>query len=317
MEMTPFNLLVIDVSSHALLLIDALTGQALSKMPYPPEYMPVGLAVTSDLGKAYLPAVDQSSGGAVFAVNLKACSLYQLPIKLPHPLQFALAPDNNTVYFTAPDGILYSLDTTALKLTTCGQAANQACTCIGLAVSSENVYSAWESDNSGVIAVFSQNGELTNEYPVSGIPTNIVYDKSGVIMVPFTSNGTYGEGLFIVRIHENCPPTILTIQCPACANSNGAYPCQATLAPDGQTAYVVNEDSGSVTIIDLTTGTVVDHFSVGRSISTLTVLPDAHFGVASSNMFGDLALIDLVNGRLLSFTTDNHEFLSSIAVLPR
>jgi hypothetical protein len=172
--MAPFNLLVIDASSHSLLLIDALTGQALSKMPYPADYSPIGLAVTSDLSKAYLPAVHQNNGGALFAVNLKACSLYQLPIKIPHPLQFALAPDDITVYFTAADDILYSLDITTLKLTLCGQASNRTCSCVGLAVSAENIYSAWEIDNGGIIAILDRDGKLADEYPVSGIPTNII-----------------------------------------------------------------------------------------------------------------------------------------------
>lgn len=317
MEMVPFNLLVLDAASHALLLVDGLSGQALSKMAYPAEYTPTGLAVTGDKNKAYIPAVHKNGSGALFTANLKANSFYRLPIDIPHPMQFALSPDDITIYFTGPDSILYMLDTTTLNLAVCGQAAAQTCICVGLAINTDFVYSAWETDTGGVIAIFDHNGKLQHEYRVQGIPTNIIVDTSNeTILIPFTASETSGEGLIVMRKQKNGSPAVLAIQCPVCARSNGAYPCQAAIAPDGQTAYIVNEDSGSVTIVDLTQAAVVDHFNVGRSISTLNILPDTRFAVASSNMFGDLALIDLVNGRLISFTENNQDILSPIAVLP-
>lgn len=315
-EMAPFNLLVLDASSHSLLLVDGLKGDALAKMAYPADYTPTGLAITSDLNKAYVPAVHRTGSGALFAANLRTNSFYRLPVQIPHPLQFALAPDNVTIYFTAPDGVLHILNTSTLELTVCGQAGNESCTCVGLAADSDNVYSAWEIDTGGVVATFNRSGQLTGEHQVEGIPTNIIYDQHGAVMIPFTSNGTCGEGLIIFRLQKNAPPSVITIQCPACVQSNGAYPCQAAVAPDGQTAYLVNEDSGSVTIVDVINSVIVDHFSIGRSISALTILPDSRFAVASSNMFSDLSLIDLVNGRLLSFTENSHEILTPIAVLP-
>lgn len=316
MDIVPFNLLVLEASSHTLLLIDGPSGEALAKMAYPPQYTPTGLAVTSDLSKAYIPAVGVDGTGALFAANLKTYSLYRLPLELPHPMQFTLAPDDITVYFTAPDGVLYILNTISLTLTSCGQAGNDTCTCVGLAANAENIYSAWELEAGGIIATFSLEGRLTGEYPIQGLPTNIVYDKTGLVMVPFTSDGASGEGLFVFREQKNKPPAVLTIQCPVCAQGNRVYPCHAAAAPDGQTAYVVNEDSGSVTIFDLINAVVVDYFSIGRSISTINLLPDSRFAVASSNMFGNLVLLDLVNGRPLSFTEDGIEILSPITVLP-
>lgn len=316
MEMAPFNLLVLDASRHNLLLVDGLKGDALAKMAYPAEYTPTGLAIASDMSKAYIPAVHQTGSGALFAANLKTYSLYRLPVEIPQPLQFSLAPDNTTIYLTAPDGILYILNASTLELTACGQAGNESCTCVGLAADTNDVYSAWEIDNGGVVAIFNRSGKLLDEHHVEGIPTNIIYDKNGAIMIPFTSNGTSGEGLFIFRLQKDGPPSVVSVQCPTCVQSNGAYPCQVAVAPDGQTAYLVNEDSGSITIVDIINSAIVDHFSIGRSISALTILPDSRFAVASSNMFSDLSLIDLVNGRLLSFTENNREILTPIAVLP-
>lgn len=316
MDIVPFYLLVLEASSHTLLLLDGPKGEALAAMPYSAQYTPTGLAVTSDLSKAYIPAVGLDGTGALFAANLKNHSLYRLPLVMPHPMQFVLAPDDITAYFTAPDGALYKLNTVTLKLASCGQAGTETCTCVGLAANTEYIYSAWELESGGVIAVFSPDGKLTGEYPINGLPTNIIYDKSGIVMVPFTSDGTSGEGLFVFREQKDSPPSILAIQCPACAKGNRVYPCHAVASPDGQTAYVVNEDSGTITIFDLANATVLDYFSVGRSISTINLLPDSRFAVTSSNMFGDIALIDLVNGRLLALSEGSRDILSAITVLP-
>lgn len=316
MEITPFNLLLLDALIHSLLLVNGLTGDALAIMEYPAEFTPAGLCLTSNNAKAYIPAVSKSGDGAIFIANLENYSLYRLPIELPHPMQFALAPDDITIYFTTPDSTLYILNTMTFELKKCGQAGHESLSCVGLAASTEGIYSAWEYENCGILAIFNPDGQLIGEHRINGIPTNIIYDKNGTLMMPFTSNGHCGEGLFILRIRKDVKPAVITVQCSECSHSNGAYPCQVAVSPDGQTAYVVNEDSGTVTLVDIRNAVVIDHFSLGRSISSLVILPDSRFAVASSNMFGDLALIDLVNGRLLSMSDGQSELLGSIAVLP-
>ena len=316
MEMAPFKLLAIDVSSHTLLLVDGPTGEVLSEMAYNIEFTPISLVITADFSKAYMPAVSSDGKGALFAVNLNSKSLYRLPIELPHPMQFALAPDSKTAYFAAPNGFIYALDTATLTLVTIGQSDADNFTCVGLVADNEKIYSAWESDTGGVVAVFDHSGKLIDELLIKGIPTNIVADKKGIVAVPFTSVGESGEGIVVFGGLRSGLPASLTIQCPACTKGHRAYPCYAAVAPDQRSVYIVNEDSSSVTVADLVNAVAVDCFSVGRSISALHILPDSRFALASSNMFGNLALIDLVNGRLLSFTESQREILSCIIILP-
>lgn len=316
MEMAPFKLLAIDDSSHTLLLVDGPTGEIVSEMAYNIDYTPISLVVTPDYSKAYMPAVSTLGKGALFAINLKSKSLYCLPIELPHPMQFTLAPDSHTAYFAAPNGFIYCLDTTTLTLSKVGQSVSENFTCVGLVADNEKIYSAWESDIGGVVAVFDHSGRLLDEHLVNGIPTNIIADKRGLVSVPFTTAGAGSEGIVVFGGLRSGLPASLTIQCPACTKGHRAYPCYAAVTPDQRSVYIVNEDSGSVTVADLLNATAVDCFSIGQSISSLHILPDSRFALASSNMFGNLALIDLVNGRLLSFTESQREILSCIAVLP-
>lgn len=314
-EMAPYKLLAIDASSHSLLMVDGPSGEILCEIAYPAKYSPTSLAITADRTKAFIPVVEPDGAGALFAVNLAAQSLYRLPVVLPHPAQFALSPEGTSAYLADTEGAIYSLDIALLSLKRWGQCDNS--TCIGLAAVPDGICSAWEERSGGIIAVFSSEGKLLRETSILGIPTNISIDQSGRIIVPFTASKISGEGLAVLDYKKNGGiPAIATIQCPSCSLGHRAYPCYAALSPDGCTAYVVNEDSGSISVIDVNNARPLDWFTVGRSISSLHILPDSRFALASSNMFCDLCLIDLVNGRLLTYTDTARDILCHIIVMP-
>ncbi|MEN6411319.1 MAG: hypothetical protein ABFC84_00990 [Veillonellales bacterium] len=317
MESASYHLLLLDAATHSLLIADGLQGKILLELAYPVGCTPAGLALTADCSKAFLPVVGDNGSGRLYVANLAGHSLYRLPLILPHPLQFALQADGRSAYLADPSGGLYCLDTVTLNLSCWGQSESMAC--VGLAIGGECLYTAWELADGGVMGVFNLQGKMIAEYPVPGIPTNILFDNRSQVIVPFTANETSGEGIMIFDILKEtaAQPTTVTIQCPQRTRGLRAYPCQVALSPDGCTAYVVNEDSGSVSIVDMNTRSAIDYIPVGRSISSLHLLPDSRFAVAASNMFADLCLIDLVNRRLLSFTTTDREILGFIAVIPQ
>jgi len=315
MEWAPYRMLIIDATAHALLLIDGGKGEIVAEMSYPELYIPTGLSLTQNTGKAYLPAAGNNGSGSLFIANLENFSLYRLPFDIPHPLQFTITPNGNTAYVVDPGGTLYSLDTVLMTATPLGRPDNA--TCVGITADHSNLYTAWENPEGGCIAIFEHGGQFIKEYQVAGIPTNITV-HNGRIIVPFTAASFTGEGIAIIDKNktDDSIPVVITIQDPLHTNGLTAYPCSVTVAPDERTAYVINEDSGSITIIDLETAATTGHIAIGRSISALHILPDSRFGIASSNMFADLSLIDLVNKRLLSVTASCHEILSHIAVIP-
>lgn len=319
MEGISYQLLAMDALAHSLLLINGSTGQIITELPYPADLSPIDLAVTADGSKAYIPA-DANGEGILLVSNLRQQSLYRLPLAMPSPSQFALSPDGQSAFVATAEGSLHRLDLVSLSVTPCGTPGAPDTYCVGIQADTTALYSIWEHSGGGTFAAFDQQGHLLFEQALPGIPTNLTLDAHGHFIIPFTSESASGEGVFLMgKSLETAAiaatATILYCNCPG-SSIPCAYPSHAAFSPDGQTAYIVNEESASITAIDIPTATVTGRIPIGRSISCLHLLPGGDFAIASSHMFADLSLIDLVNGRLLSITDMQHEFLGYIAVLP-
>lgn len=308
MPWPPCKFIAVDLAESAVHLLDNASEEALGSFPLPKGTLPVALACSS--GKICL-AARAGSEGSLYIVNPQAPQMYRLPLALPPPLQFAADSALQCAYCVAEDATLYRLDLAALSSQAIAQPSDAACS--GIALDNGKVFTAWEADSGeGVLAVFSGAGEFLYEYKIPGVPTNLLA-RDGVAYLTFTDSKVYGEGLALIA--ENELPRYITIHSPETTNALHAYPCSVTIDDKKNAAYVVNEDSGSVTVIDLSAETVSGSFSVGRSITNLYLLPDRRFALATSNMFADLSLLDLVNQKLLSIC-DSREFSALLAVLP-
>lgn len=319
MECLPYQLLVIDDTTHSLLLVDHPNGEIIAEMPYPAEFTPTELFLAPDLTKAYLPAVGKNGTGALLVANLKQKSVYRLPMKLPQPIQFTLSPDGIHAYLSTPDGTLYALNIPTMSLSSWGNPAKA--TCVGLVADHDAVYSVWELNDQGTLAVFNRSGQLINEHILPGIPTNITLDACGHLFIPFTTINFTIEGImcFNKTMGDNNTPAVITAKrCiyPYTTSPSAAYPSHVASWPDEHLAYVVNEENSSITVLDSNTAAILRHIEIGRSISCLHILPGGNFGIATSQLFNDLSMIDLRNGRLLSTTHTKRELLAYIAVIP-
>jgi hypothetical protein len=318
MDTLPYQLLVIDDTTHALLLVDK-QGKIIAEMPYPSEYTPTELVLALDHTKAYMPAIGTNGKGALWVTNLEQQSIYRLPIQLPPPTQFTLAPDGTCAYIATPNGGLYALSLPTLSLKSWGNPAEASC--VGLVANHTALYSVWEHDTQGSLAIFSTTGELLHEHPIPGIPTNITLDANNHILVPFTSSSFVREGVMLFTMTNSCDslPSTVTAQCclyPKYVKSLADYPSHIATWLEEPYAYVVNEESASITVIDITSASIIRHIEIGRSISCLHILPGGEFGIATSHILGDLSMIDLVNGRLLSVTDTKRELLGYLAIIP-
>jgi YVTN family beta-propeller protein len=241
--------------------------------------------------------------------------LYKLPLTIPYPAQFILSPaETSAAYLADPGGSLHRLDLTTMSSERLGAPAVKA-SCVGLAADSEAIYTAWEHAAGGTVMELGTDGNIHWQYDIAGIPTNIILADQR-LLVPFTNTAFTGEGVALFNISKKNPaPAVVTIQCPSCPSGLAAYPCHAVLAADNKTAYIVNEDSASICVIDLATAQVVDRLTLGRSLSRLYLLPDTHLAIGTSNLFADLSLIDLTSGSLLAVTNTKRQLLSAIAIL--
>jgi len=320
MECLPYQLLVIDDTTHSLLLVNGQNGEIIAEMPYPLGLTPTALSLAPDFTKAYMPAVGKNGSGALFVANLAKKSIYRLPIKLPPPIQFTLSPDGNWAYLSDPDSTLYALDIPTMSLKSLGN--SEKATCVGLAADHNAVYSVWELNDEGTLAVFNLSGQLVTQHTLPGIPTNIILDTGGHIYIPFTTTNFTIEGVmcFNQAMEADQTPTVITAErCiyPYTTSPSAAYPSHVATWPDDHLAYIVNEESSSITVIDSNTAAIIRHIELGRSISCLHILPGGECGIATSHIFADLSMIDLRNGRLLATTDTKRELLAYIAVIPR
>lgn len=320
METQPYQLVVIDDTTHALLLVDGHRGEIIAEMPYPAEYTPTELQLSPDHSKVYMPVIKNNGKGALFVANLEQHSIYRLPVELPAPTQFTLSPKGNCAYLADPNGGLYSLTIPAMSLTPWGNPAEASC--VGLTANQTAVYSVWEHDNQGTLAVFSPEGRLEQEYPLPGIPTNVVFDGEEHILIPFTSTAFTLEGIIIFTITKTTDsvPSIMTSRTcmyPKSTNLSPAYPSHIAVCPEKELAYVVNEENASIAVITIQSAAISHHIELGRSISCLHILPGGQLAIAASHIFADLSMIDLPNRRLLSVTDTERQLLGYIAVIPR
>lgn len=299
-----------------MLIADGPSGEILHELPFSPELTPTELVVTPDYTKLYLPCAATNGKNSLLTVNLTSMSQYILPLTIPYPAQFILAPaDASRAYLAEPSGSLYWLDLVAMKSELLGAPAVKA-SCVGLAADSEAIYTAWEHLSGGTVMELTHDGDIRWQCDVAGIPTNIILAENH-LLVPFTNTAFTGEGVAIFNLSKKRPcPAVITIQCPSCPSGLAAYPCHAVLAADNRSAYIVNEDSASICVIDLTTAQVIDRLTLGRSLSRLYLLPDSHLAIGTSNLFADLSLIDLTSGSILAVTNSKRQLLSTIAILP-
>lgn len=309
MEWQTYKFLTIQLGAHTVCAIENKTGTLLGCFSYPAAMQPTALCLEQRREKACL-ALKEEEKGAVYILNLQQMQGYRLPIEIPAPLQFTITPDFKDAYFVTADATLHHLDIAALQ---CHAFARpEQASCVGLAVRDGQVYSAWEAEGGGSLAIFAPDGTLRHEQTLCAVPTNLCL-RGEEILIPFTESRAYGEGLAILT--ENTAPRYLTIQGLATAYTPHIYPCSVTLDEKEGVAYLVHEDGGSISIIHTDTYTVHKTFSIGRSISNLYLLPDSRFALATSNMFADLTLLDLVNQRLLSVSESSQEFSNLLAIL--
>lgn len=318
MDLPQYKILAADLSQHALLIFDCPSCRTIAQIPYPASVVPVKLVVKQDGKKAYMAANDQAAGkGCLYVLNLDALSLYQLPIDMPPIGQFALHPNGTAAYMAGTDSTLRHFDTASLSLDVWGCPGSHAA-CTGLTVTDTGIFTIWEENSKGALLSFDHNGRLAHEATFSAVPTSITAAPTSSLIITFTSSQEAGEGVLMLddALSSCQEPSIITTLCPKDLLSHQNYPVYAALASNGSTAYIVNEESASVSIVDLKQQIVTGYILVGRGISRLYILPGNTFALASSSLFADLILIDLVNSKVLSTTLPQHELHPDIALLP-
>ena len=304
MLLPPCRLAVFDCTDNALLLLSAKSGDVLTRRLLPHTYRPLALP-TTDKGIFFF-----ANGRAESSVyELRQNTWARLPLTLPTLTAVCSVPGENTCYLASAHNTLYRLDLDSQKLTALGSSPH---ICRALSHGT-HLASVWETEDGTVCAIHNKDGTTLSEHRLDG--TIATASTAGsMLLLPFTNGKECGEGLHIIMTDIPAPAvTTISLKAPS---MRGITADPYSILAIGDTLCLIGESTGTITKIDGRTGDITGAYTLGRSISHLYLLPDERFAIATSNMFADLSLVDLVNEKLLSISICSHELFHQLAILP-
>lgn len=297
------TLILFDMTDHALLPVNLADGQVLCRMPLPAGEHP--LAIFALESHIYLFA-NRPSSGILYTADTTDGTLSPLPVTLPPATCVCPSPHHHLLYL-ATTRRLYRLDLTAHRLTALSATAPYA-----LVADCNHLYTVSDHTDGTLLHCYDHDGTLLRQHLLSGTVTTL-HAQDDICYLPFTESRLHGEGLYLFYPQRQPPLTTISLQ-PHTTRGLTAYPYGLLIQDD--VLYLSAESAATITRINRHTQEVIDCIPLGHSISNLYPLPDSRFALASSNMFADLVLIDLVNNRLLSLSSCPHEIFPRLMVLP-
>ena len=304
MLLPPCRLAVFDRTDNALLLLNTASGAVLFRRPLPHTYRPLAL-VSSEKGVLFF--ANGKTDGSVY--TLRKGTWARQPVTLPTMTAVCPVQNENACYLASARHTLYRLDLDSGKLSSLGSSPH---ICRAL-VHGTYLASVWETAGGTVCALHKKDGTILSEHRLDGtVPSATITGTT--LLCPFTNGKQCGEGLHLIATDAPSPSvTTISLKSP---QMRGITADPYSVLALGDTLCLVSEATGTVTKIDRHTGDITGSYSLGRSISHLYLLPDERFAIATSNMFADLSLVDLVNEKLLSISICAHELFHQIAILP-
>lgn len=316
----PYQMLLFDGAAHKILHVDGSNGSIIAEIGYPPDINPIDTAIL-DNSIVYILALNEvTNKGIIFqyyAIEKKLQYDKKLrPLAIPDisPLQIAVDDRNARLIIACEDGSLYVWKNHALSLLGHTQ---QGAICVGIQTAGDYIYTIWEQEQGGIIALLDGQGKLLDERFLPGIPTHLAVSSTGLLLVSYTCTVFTGEGLALLETHDAklASPQIIPFNCPL--QPLKTYPTFIAISPTANIAYVIHEDGGFISKIDLTEKKLAATWLIGHSISSLHFLPDNRFAIGPSLKFADLTLIDIEAGEPVSITNSpERRLLGLMTVLP-
>jgi hypothetical protein len=302
MEFMPLSILAIDLKNKSLVRAEYNPSKITPLLEFPAAHQPRLLAKSAAF--TYFITAGESSACLYRAPNDNPDAFSLFFSDLSPMMQAALSPCGSEIIFVDKENTLCAL---SLENGSTRQFARPSdAACVGIFLTEKHIHTAWETKDGGNAAIFSRDYKLQHEYYLAAIPTNIsaLGEKT---LLTFTQSPLHGEGL---AVFSPAAKEKITSFCALKKNpAFQLYPCNIILDKARNLCYVLNEDSCSITCLNQAFE-VVSFFSAGRSVSTMQLLGDSRFAVCGSNMFADLMLADMVNGKILSISDSAAEFSS-------
>ncbi len=313
-----YQMLLFDQAAHKILHVDGLSGAFTAEISYPADIEPLDAVMLSE-SIIYILAIHETTGKKNIFQYFATCKkltpdkrVRALPIPDISPVQIAIDEQKQQLIIACDDGSLYVWCNNALSLL--GRTQQEA-TCVGIHITDDSIYTIWEQEQGGIIALFNKQGKLISEYFLPGIPTQLMVTATKLLLVTYTCTLLTGEGLALLETQDSKLQLIKAIPFNCPFQPIKTYPAAITISPTENTAYVVHEDGGFISKIDLTTKMLVATWLIGHSISSLHFLPDNRFAMGPSRKFADLILIDMTSGEPVSITSSPERCLLGLLVI--
>jgi DNA-binding beta-propeller fold protein YncE len=255
---------------------------------------PTTIAITLDGKTAY---VTNSSDGTVTPINL-ATGTPGTPIHVGNkPTAIAITPDGATAYVVNnDDGTVTPIN---LATGTPGTPITVGNTPTAIAITPDGK-TAYVTDNSGdtVTPINLATGTPGTPIHVGNGPSSIAIAPDGrTAYVTGNDDGTVTP----ISLPADSPGTPITVGNPTMPFVGSAY--AIAIAPDGRTAYVLNNADepahnflGTVTPINLATGTLGTPITVGHTPYVIAITPDGRTAYVSNGDDGTITPINLPTG---------------------
>lgn len=301
------TLVLFDMTDHALVCVELPHGHILHRARLACDEQPLALLI--DGCRIYLFA-NSRTHGTLYTLSDDCDRLVRASGILPSAEQVCLSPDGTSLYLSSHSHRIYRFLLSEGKLTSL---ISSDTACLALACQDDCLYTVRESPFGSIFACYDQSGTPLYEHLLSGVVTTLCL-KDDICYLPFVKSRLHGEGLYLFDLANTTEITTISLGTRA-SPTMSVYPYSVLTSPD--VIYLVCENGAAVTCIDAHTHRIEGSIFLGRSITRLYALPDSRFALATSNMFADLLLVDLVNRRLLTLSLCSHELFHQLIVLPQ
>ncbi|MGH6838941.1 MAG: beta-propeller fold lactonase family protein [Methylocella sp.] len=292
--------------SNTVSVIDTATNMVVATVPvgvFPFGELPLtptGVAVAPDGKHAYVIAHTFARDTAYQVIDTATNTIVAtVPFRGDFVPGVAVSPDGKFLYFTI-DGAVGTVLRFDLATNTEGDGislgANEEPIGVAITPDGKHVYATTEGPyNVAVIDTATFTLATTVNVPLGAGSVAVTPDGKHVYVTStsFTSLGSNNVSV-IDTATNTVEPTVITV---------GTNPVAIAVTPDGKRAFVANESSNTVSVIETAANKVLATVPVGNSPNGVAVTPDGKRAYVANLTDGTVSVIDTATNTVLATVT--------------
>jgi gliding motility-associated-like protein len=222
--------------------------------------------------------ITNQQAGTVSVVNTSTNAVATTITVGQRPTGVAISPDGTKVYITnQSDNSISVISTITNKVTATFQLQISSPTGIALSPDGTRIYVVNLGINS-LSVLDAATGNLISSIAVGGYPVGVVVSPDGSNVYVTNSSNNITD----YNIAKGNTTTIPV--------ANGPY--EAVISPDGTTLYVTNSGTNTISVVNLSTGTISTTIQVGNNPEGIAISPDGSTLFVTNVTSGTVSVIN-------------------------